>query len=97
MTETPKWKHPKIGEKVRYIGAEPGEARVGIGENPTRWIRGGAVGVVIRVIPGYVERLPGCSDGVQKDAPVVAYETREGAPVSRCIFPEDEGKDWERV
>jgi hypothetical protein len=31
------------------------------------------------------------------DAPVIAYETREGAPVERCISPEDEGKSWERI
>lgn len=112
MTATHLWNHPKVGERVRYIGAPDGEERFGVGEPPnTRWVRGGAVGVVVRIIEGYPEHSCPDHDGgfdciccdesgrvpPQMQAPVIAYETREGAPVERCIDPEEEGEQWARV
>jgi len=110
MTKTNLWNHPKVGERVRYIGAPEGEERFGAGV-PTRWVRGGAEGVVTRIIEGYAEHnCPNHDGGIdcicmdesgrvppQMQAPVVAYETREGDPVEQCISPENEGTLWERV
>ncbi len=104
------WNHPKVGERVRYIGAPDGERRMGEGLNPTRWLRGGAVGTVVRVIEGYPSHRCLDHDGgfdctcgddsgfvrAMKQSPVIAYQTLEGSPLERCIDPEDEGTDWER-
>lgn len=111
MSKTNLWNHPKVGERVRYIGAPVGEARFGAGHPNTRWVRGGAVGTVVRIIDGYPEhRCPDHDGGFEcvccdksgrvppmMQAPVIAYETREGDPVEQCIDPEDEDQSWERV
>jgi hypothetical protein len=74
-------------------------------------LRGGDEGNVVRIIAGYPEHAcpdhdeaPDCVCGGETGrvracaaGPVVAWETREGGTIERCISPEDEGTDWERV
>ncbi len=100
MALTNLWDHPKVGEHVRFIGASDGTRTMGVG-NPLRWLRGGAFGIVVRVIEGYPEHHCPDHDGgripPQMDAPVIAWDTWEGDPIERCINPEDENTRWERI
>ena len=45
---------PASGDKIRYIGAPPGEFKFGEGHEPdVRWLEGGVVGTVVSFIDGY--------------------------------------------
>lgn len=100
----------EVGDRVIYRGRPDGERARGIQRNGgTAWLVGGASGIVVEPPKGGHPRhrcpnheSPDCvcdGDGWIDEKPshaVVAWDMSDGEPHRRCIYAEDEGKEWAR-